>query len=359
VSVDFLAELRRREESVRGYLAEPRFRSWFSPESLQQAVYAYVERGGKCLRPTLLLFSCGAVGGDEQKALPAAAGIEVFHTWTLVHDDLIDHDDRRRGGPSVHALGRRIAEDQFRFTPDQAAEYGNDLAILAGDVQQGWAVSLLTELLGRGVPAEVVVSLIKFLESSVVNAVIGGELLDVELSFTPIERVGRGVVLHMMALKTASLLEYAAMAGAIIGLNTSDSSHPTATALAQFAGQCGMAFQLQDDALGLVGDERLLGKPVGSDIREGKRTVIVCRAFETAGDSQRILLKRVLGNRDASDRDIEDAIQVLIEVGAVDYARQLAGQHIDQAMERLEAVPSSGYKELLRAWADFMVRRRF
>src|SRR3989338_1276337 len=94
-------ELEKRGRRVRNYLFQTRFRSYFKPEHLNQAVYSYFKNGGKFLRPSVLLFSCGAVGGDEKTALPAACGLEVYHTWTLVHDDILDMDAKRRGGMSV------------------------------------------------------------------------------------------------------------------------------------------------------------------------------------------------------------------------------------------------------------------
>jgi geranylgeranyl diphosphate synthase, type I len=325
---------------------------------MRRAVYAYLERSGKRLRPAVLLFSCGAVGGDEAKAIPAAAGVELFHTWTLVHDDLIDHDDTRRGGPSIHAMGRGLAETELGLGSEQAVDYGGTLSILAGDVQQGWTVCLFAELASRGVPAEVVLSLITRLESHVINAVIGGELLDVQYSRTPIDRLDEAAVLEMLRLKTGSLLEFAAMAGAMIGLGTGDVTHPTVEAIGRFALHCGTAFQLQDDLLGLLGDERTLGKPVGSDIREGKRTTLICYAFGRATPVQRRFLSGVLGNPRAGDADVAKAVDLLESVGAVRHTRDLAKGHIDQAIPCLERLAASESKELLLAWAEFMIRRQ-
>ncbi len=189
MSVNFFEELKRREERVTQYLLAPRFREWFQPEHLRRAVYAYLERPGKRLRPAVLLLSCGAVGGDEQVAVPAAAAVELFHTWTLVHDDLIDHDAKRRGGPSVHELGRQLGQNELGLDAQRSVVYGGDLAILAGDVQQAWSVCLLAELASRGVAPEVVLALMTRLESHVINHLIGGELLDVQFSCRPLDRL--------------------------------------------------------------------------------------------------------------------------------------------------------------------------
>ncbi len=142
----FKTELLKRKEKVYRYLSSSRFRELFRPDHIRNSVYSYVNQGRKSLRPAVLLFSCGAVGGDEEKAIPAAAAIEIFHTWTIVHDDIIDRDTKRRGGPTVHEEFRRRAISELDYDEIDAVHYGISIAMLAGDMQQGWAVSILSEL---------------------------------------------------------------------------------------------------------------------------------------------------------------------------------------------------------------------
>src|SRR5437763_9493239 len=146
----FEQELAARRDQVYALLHDPRYGASFEPEHIRDSVYHYLSQKGKALRPLMLLLSCGAAGGDEARALPAAAAIELFHTWTLVHDDIIDRDDLRRGKPTVHAAFRARAQTEWGYEPDAAAHYGVTAAILAGDQQQGWAYALLAELPGRG-----------------------------------------------------------------------------------------------------------------------------------------------------------------------------------------------------------------
>jgi len=151
-TLDFFTELDRRCKLIREYILDPGSVSRFNPEDIQLAVTAYVRYGGKRLRPAILLFSCGAVGGDECVALPAAAAVEIFHTWTLVHDDIIDRDPIRRGEPTVHQFYRQRGLDHdgsFRLTPEEARHYGISVAILTGDIQHGWGISLMAELSTR------------------------------------------------------------------------------------------------------------------------------------------------------------------------------------------------------------------
>lgn len=360
MALDLMESLRERERNVSNYIRQPRFREWFKPQDLQDAVFAYLERSGKKLRPAVLLWSCGAVGGDENIALPAAAGVEMFHTWTLVHDDLIDNDDLRRGGPTVHKLGEQFALSNLGYGEEKAREYGRDLAVLTGDSQHGWTISLFCECATlMNADARVVLDVIYRLESYVVNTLIEGETLDVQYSRTPIEALSREDIVRMLWMKTGVLYEFAARAGAMLGLGDSDPNHPYTSALSKFASSCGTAFQLQDDILGLMGKEEQLGKPVGSDIREGKKTTIVYFALKSASAEDRAFLLSVLGNPGASASDVEKATNLVVSLGAVQRTAELALEHVNKALPELDALPDSDYKRLLADWAHYMINRAF
>ena len=375
MTLDLIGALRERERKVTDYFLQPRFRAWFKPQDLQDAVFAYLERPAKRLRPAVMMWSCGAVGGDENVAIPAAAGVEMFHTWTLVHDDLIDNDDLRRGGPTVHKLGEAFARANLGYGEEKSREYGRDLAVLTGDSQHGFTISLFCECArsstspspsfasrgarGNKVDARVVLDIIYHLESYVVNTLIEGETLDVQYARTPIEQLARDDIVRMLWMKTGVLYEFAARTGAMLGLNTCDAGHPYVLALSGFASRCGTAFQLQDDILGLLGKEQQLGKPVGSDVREGKKTTIVFFALKAGSEDQRRFLLSVLGNADAPAADVEKATEMMVSLGAVDQTAQLALDHVNSALPELDALPDSAYKDLLAAWARYMIERKF
>ena len=352
--------LSARERLVTGYFLQERFRKWFKPADLREAVFAYLERGAKRLRPAVLLWACGAVGGNEDSALPAAAGVEMFHTWTLVHDDLIDNDDLRRGGPTIHKLAQDYALEKLGYTLEKSREYGRDIAVLTGDSQHGWTISLFCECArDRGVDPRVMLDIIYHLESYVVNTLIEGETRDVQYSRTPIEELTSDDIVQMLWMKTGVLYEFAARSGAMIGLNSSDENHPYVSALSRFASQCGTAFQLQDDILGLMGKESQLGKPVGSDVREGKKTTIVFFALQASTPGQRKFLLSVLGSRDASDADVQKATDLMVSLGGVQKTADLALEHIHRALPELAVLPSSEYRTLLESWAHLMINREF
>lgn len=356
----FVDELAKRKEKVYRYLNSDRFQRLFRPDHIRNSVYSYVNQGGKSLRPAVLLFSCGAVGGDEEKAIPAAAAIEVFHTWTIVHDDIIDRDTKRRGGLTVHEEFRRRAITEFRYDSMDAMHYGTSIAILAGDMQQGWAVSIMAELSQNdGIDPNLVLYLIRDSEMRVQSMLIEGQVLDIQYSRLPIDSLSEKQILDMLWKKTGVLYEFAGKAGAMLGLNTCDPDHPLVKAISSFAGKCGTAFQLQDDILGIVGDERVLGKPVGSDIREGKRTTILYQAFRNANSEQKSQLMRIFGNEKTDEEDIRKAKSLLQDLGGIESTKELAVSYVKDSLRHLEGIPQSKYRDLLSLWAEYMIEREF
>jgi len=356
----FVNELSKRRDKVYEYLSSSRFRRLFCPEHIHDSVYSYIKQKGKCLRPAVLLFSCGAVGGNEEKAIPAAAAMEVFHTWTMVHDDIMDRDTKRRGGPTVHEEFRRRAISELGYDELDAKHYGISIAVLAGDMQQGWAVSILSELSSQdGIDPNLVLYLIRDSEMRVQSTLIEGQVLDIQYSKLPIDSLNQDQILDMLWKKTGVLFEFPSKAGAMLGLNTTDPDHWLVQAISSFASRCGTAYQLQDDILGIVGDEEILGKPVGSDIREGKRTVILYYAFKNADSRQRRQLLKVFGNEQASDQDVEQAKKLLRDLGSIEYAKVLARSYVKDSLLYLHKVPQSKYKDLLSLWAEYMIEREF
>lgn len=351
-------ELSSRRERVYAYLRAALDRNALRSLHLGEAVAHYVQQPGKGLRSSILLMSCGATGGAEESAVPAAAAVELFHVWTLVHDDIIDQDHKRRGRPTVHAEFAARAKHELQLTDTSAAHYGLTQALLAGDIQQGWSAALLTECATeRGIDATLVLHLIAALFGPVEAQLVDGEALDVQFSLQDVDSVSEAAILDMMRKKTGVLYAFAARAGACIGLNGWQPDNPVVTALTDFARNCGLAFQLQDDVLGIIGDSAATGKPVGADIREGKRTLIVREALRQASPSQRAELLSSLGNRAALDAQIEEATRLLQELGGVAFARSLALTYIDRAHSNLKHVHRQPYRDLLHAVADYVLAR--
>ena len=355
----FMQSLQLCADDVAKFLLSSGYLDRFHPADLRDAVRLYVQSGGKRLRPAILTWSCGATGGDPALALPAAAAVELFHTWTLVHDDIIDRDDRRRGSLTVHEFFRRRAGEVYpQLSGTEQAHYGTSVAILSGDVQHGWGISILTELTRKyKVDPAITLHLIDRLDNHVLNLLVEGEILDIQFCHEPIQNLKLDDIEEMIWKKTGVLYNFCAEAGALIGLGTADENHPYVHALSQFSSQCGIAFQLQDDLLGAVGDPGTTGKPVGNDIREGKRTSLIHYAYTNADRDEQALIEQTLGNLEVSEEDLEKVIRILEKRGGIEQTRQRARYHIEQALPHLDTLPPGSYRDLLRSWAEFMISR--
>jgi len=345
---------------VRAYLETFTAKTPLHPAHLQEAVLSYLEAGGKYLRPCLALWCCRALGGSDEQALPAALAVEVFHTWTLVHDDIIDRDKTRRGRPTVHEEFRQKGESQLGLG-EFAAHYGQSIAILAGDVLHGWAVCLLVEAAqqsGEGKEGEhLALELIREMEGEVLPRLIGGEVLDIQLSQRPLAEVTEEEILQLISGKTAALFAFSARAGAMLARGRYCPEDVQISALGNFGYHLGVAFQLQDDLLGLIGNEAELGKPVGSDIREGKRTLPLLYAWEKADEQQRGRMGEIVGHVNTTEKEIAEARGIIEDLGGIEYCRSMAKLHLCQAQEGLETIEEGAPKQLLGGLAQMMVER--
>lgn len=374
----FLTAVEERKNKIIAYILN-KYQDLFRPPRLHEVVYnavlgkqiapheiwhSYILRGGKALRPAVLMFSCGVVGGEEEIAIPAAAAVEVWHTFTLVHDDILDRDSLRRHEKTVHEFYREFGLRRG-MPEDEAKHYGISIGILAGDLLNGWAKLLLDDLyVEKGLDAEVVLALIRELEGNVTLDLATGQTKDIYFETQPIGKTPIKAIVEMLQQKTAALYGFAGRAGAMIGLNESDRNHKIVRLIADVTYKCGTAFQLQDDILGIVGESKITGKPVGSDIIQGKRTTIVRYTWENANAYQRKNLERLLSLREKmTDKQLQEVTKLLIDLGGVDRTRKLALILAHEAAKMLDRIPrnikSSEHIKLFRNWIDFMVNRDF
>ncbi len=330
-----------------------------TPAELRQGATEYFLRGGKRLRPAFLSLCAGAMGGKEKEmaTTPAMVSVELFHTFTLVHDDIIDNDDTRRGGKSVHVLVR----DMFDKSSG-ASDYGRDIAILAGDVIHAMSVKMLLECAKSSeFSPETVLAVAEILEGECINELISGEALDTKLGVIKSEGFHPGdahTTLEVMRQKTGVLFSYSAKAGAMLGLDTPDATDKRVKAVGDFANLSGIAFQIRDDILGITSDEKTLGKPIGSDIREGKKTIILQEAYKNANSSEKAIIERTVGNPNASLSDVEEVKNIFKIRGGLEKADLIASEYIERAEKALEVIDNSEYKELLRLAGKFMTARK-
>lgn len=358
---NFFNELQTTEKEVTQFILDHLDRSIpIRPSILDTCTRSYVLKSGKKLRPTVLLLSCVSVGGQRDVAIAAAAAIELFHTWTLVHDDIIDNDHLRRGGETVHITAKRYGQSTLSLNEPKAAKYGVDMAILTGDIQHGWSTAILAGILPKkGIRPEVVLHLIELLQTKVLRILVEGEVMDMEMGLSSdYMNVSDESILEMLWKKTGVLYEFCGIAGGLIGKNQLEYDAEV-TALQNFCSNCGTAFQVQDDILGLVGKESDLGKPVGSDIREGKKTLLVNQAMRTGNAEQHEIILKALGNQQATAAEIEHATSVIIELGGVKKAQEYALDYIQRASGYLQDLKPSHSRDMLGEWASYLVNRKF
>jgi len=303
------------------------------PKILYEASTHLIKAGGKMLRPYLAIKACEAVGGVMEKVLPAAASIELLHTFTLIHDDIMDDDPIRRGVPSVHV------------------KWGLPVAIMAGDLLFAKVYKILAEKLSGVIPPKKIIKVIDILTDAAIT-ICEGQTFDV--SFSHLEKVSEKDYIDMVSRKTSQLFKAAAEVGAIIGGGTAFQ----VKRLGKFAGLLGIAFQIVDDVLGLEADEKTLGKPVGSDLREGKKTILTIYAFKKAKKKQKEILFSAM-RKDSSQEEILEAKKVMEELGSVEYAMAKAKKYIEKAEKQLEKLPETDAKKSLINLANFVLKRNF
>lgn len=317
--------------------------SSIGPNDLREASIYLTKAGGKMLRPALTVLVCEAVGGTFSSCIKAAAAIELIHTFSLIHDDIMDKDDMRRGKPSVHKV------------------WGEPVAILAGDTLFSKAYELVINSkneIDSSNPEECLNRVNRTL-STVADACVKiceGQAQD--MGFEGNFDVSEEEYMEMIFKKTGALIAAATESGAIMG----GADDKIVSSMYDYGKLIGLAFQIQDDYLDLVSDEDSLGKPVGSDIAEGKMTIIVVNALANANDADKERLLEILkiGNESGNcdQKDIDEAIAIFEKYGSIQYAKEVALLNVKKAKQLLEILPESEAKHTLSLVADFVLNRQ-
>lgn len=298
-------------------------------EHLRTAMLHYPIAGGKRLRPITTMLVADAINGRGSVAMPFGIALELVHNFTLVHDDVMDNDATRRGMETVHV------------------RYGLPEAILAGDALFAKAFELVG---GMDIDGERKSQLMTLLAKAVLVLAEGQQM---DMDFEKLGIVSADAYMKMIERKTAVLFSAATQGGAIVA----GASEPMQETLFEFGRLMGLAFQIRDDILCLKGDPRETKKPKGSDIRNGKKTIIIIYALETLSNDRRAELLELLGKKDASEHEVERAITILESAGALDRAQRVASEMIAKAKTLLDDLPDSEHRTLLRELADYMITR--
>jgi geranylgeranyl diphosphate synthase type I len=293
------------------------------PKYLYNASKYLILQGGKRQRPFIVINSALMFDSSFEKILPAASAIEFLHNFTLVHDDIMDNDEERRGAPTVHV------------------KYGVPMAILAGDLLFATAFHSALKLAANDFSPEQILKVSDALVNASVE-VCEGQALDLNVANSD-EFPSKEEYYRLISLKTSSLFKACSIIGSTLG-GADDSS---VSKMKEFGHLYGLCFQLIDDVLGVTGDRSLTGKPVGNDVREGKKTLVMRYVLDNAPESDRRKLLSIFGNRSAPAEEIQYALSVVSKSKAPDMIRAEAKSLSDKAIDILEGFQRSHPRDML------------
>lgn len=277
--------------------------------------------GGKRLRAGLMCAGYFAAGGDdEERILRTSMSIEFTHSFMLVHDDIIDRDSLRHGVETVHSFYARQAESMF---PGKDADhFGNSVAIIVGDMVAAFGNDVIFR---SGFPHERVFAALSELQRIVSHTVIG-QGMDIALEYR--KRASREDIVKMYEYKTA---KYSVEGPLVLGALLAGADGGMVASLKKIARPLGIAFQIRDDILGIFGAREKLGKPVGSDMAEGKRTILVLSALENADRKRRAEIETLLSTTHPSEADVTRFRELLRETGALDSSSEYMVELVEEA----------------------------
>jgi octaprenyl-diphosphate synthase len=296
-----------------------------SQVSVIPAIGSYIQDGGgKRIRPAVLLMAARMAGYSGERAPLYASVIEFIHTATLVHDDIIDEAELRRGRDAVHT------------------RYGNHITVLFGDFLYLKSMSLAL--------SHDALDIVRLL-CDVTLRIVEGEIY--QLTKTGVVDLSEEEHFDIVRRKTALLFAGSAKIGGMLGSITREQQE----ALWDYGLNIGMAFQVVDDLLDFTGEQQALGKPVGGDLREGKMTLPVIHLYSTGDDRARALLQRVVETRAVSAEEWREIRALLAQARSLEYAQRTAAAFVDRAKKALSAFPPSDSREALLYLPDYVVSR--
>ncbi|MFW6121585.1 MAG: polyprenyl synthetase family protein [Petrotogales bacterium] len=305
------------------------------PEIFYEALRWIPLSGGKRLRPIITMLSCEAVGGVPETTIPLGIALEYMHNSTLIHDDIVDRDKWRRGLQTTHE------------------KFGLSLAIIAGDALIGETYRMLSYMAPPEMESVTYKEIIRAIADAAKNF-YEGEAMDIEFSTRFDVTLPEYMV--MIEKKTAQLYWIAGKGGSLIGKGT----RKQVENMAEYGKLFGLMFQIKDDLLNLLKDQTELGKQkVGSDILNGKRTLMFVHALSNVGYKHKKKMRSIIGNEKATQNDVMDIIDIFREAGSIDYAQNKLKELRRKAKLCLDVIENSESKELLMELADYSITRDY
>ncbi|MFN4121793.1 MAG: polyprenyl synthetase family protein [Flavobacteriales bacterium] len=301
------------------------------PKELYEPIRYTLDLGGKRMRPILLLLACEMFNGNKEDALQQALAIEVFHNFTLLHDDIMDQAPLRRNKPTV-----------FK-------KWNENIAILSGDVMFVESCQLMIANSGEKVHQIMKV----FFEAAI--EVCEGQQWD--MNFENANDVSVNAYLHMIELKTAALLGGALQIGALMGDATIEQSNW----IKHFGRNIGVAFQLMDDVLDCYGDPALVGKQTGGDIKANKKTYLLIRTIEKASPEDHAKLTELMQPMHYNEQKVREVMNLYARYGVKEEAELIMQQYFNQAIEQLEKIgrDDNRAKQIIRNFAESLMKRSY
>lgn len=281
-----------------------------------------VDSGGKRMRPLLVLLTCKALGCDSDKRIPLSALVEFIHTATLLHDDVVDESDMRRG--------RNTANNKW----------GNAPSVLVGDFLYTRAFELMVNVGHMDILR---------IYANATNVIAEGEVLQLTNVRNP--KITEEQYMTVIKAKTAMLFEAATESATLLSGGSSQQQQM----MADYGNYLGLAFQLQDDLLDYKGDAVAMGKNVGDDLAEGKPTLPLIRAMAVGSEEDAKLIRKAV--RKGGLEFLQPVLEIINKTGALDYTEHKAYEMADKAKASLSCLPDSPYKEQLALFADMAVNR--
>ena len=300
-----------------------------NPKMLYDAAGHLIVNGGKRLRPYMVMKSCQILGGKVANAMSAASAVEMVHNFTLVHDDIMDNDEMRHGVPTVHK------------------KYGMPVAILAGDVLFSKAYQVISDSKLSG---DATTQLISRLAKACVD-VCEGQLLDIKMAEQK-KIPSQTEYITMIGKKTAALFDVSCAMGAICATN----KQKDIANLSAFGRNLGIAFQITDDLIGVMGDPKITKKPVGNDLREGKKSLPILMAIKLAKGKDKSIILKSFGNQKATKDELKKAVDAIRRLGIEENVRNQALKYAEKAEKSLSNYSGTSKKELVNL-LDFVVKR--
>ena len=301
------------------------------PKEFYSSIWDLLDRGGKRFRPALVFLACECVGGKRESAVAAAASVELLHNMTLIHDDIEDESELRRGKPCIHRI------------------YGVPKAINAGDAM---LIKVFEIANSTPIRQDLRHRLISQIAKRAYEITWGQAF---EFSMRERKEFSEDEVIQLLRFKTGALTRLSLEAGAISG----DASPQQLETLGEFGETVGIAFQIVDDVLNVQGDVKKYGKEIGGDIREGKKTVLAAHLLRVAKLQDKKAFAKLLGNKRITVQGIRKAIALYAKYGSINYAMSQAKRFSEKSMKVLDVLPASEAKSNLATIAEFLVSRSF